>query len=330
LGLEALLAEFPRIRLATAADNDALLAFFARQSMPLGPMRIAYDRAPDFFALLRCRGDESYVFVDGGAEIRGIGSLTLRDGYIDSERRRVGYLADLRVTRARDAVEWRRFYAALLLHFRDVPMMTAVLDANAAARNALTAAREEFVYEPLSRYRMVNVFARAPRLRRRFVVRRATRDDLPLLASFLDARNRGKPFGVPCTVADLESRFARWPNFSIERFVLAFADDALVGACADWSPHAVERIVVRRGPLRVTPRINYLTHLSCDESVFADLVAAPRPRAWMLTYADFRLRPLHVRGVQQSVAATLYTVRHRDAPRVVGEAAVAGFEIALV
>ena len=43
--------------MATAADNERLLAFYDRRPMDTAAFQVFYQRAPDFFRLLRYQAD---------------------------------------------------------------------------------------------------------------------------------------------------------------------------------------------------------------------------------------------------------------------------------
>ena len=84
------------VRAATEADNDALLAL-TRATPMTGSIWLRIDRDPDFFRLLRLRG-EGVVFVAArGREVLACISGSLRTAYVSGKPETVGYVGDMKV-----------------------------------------------------------------------------------------------------------------------------------------------------------------------------------------------------------------------------------------
>ena len=85
------------IRIATAADNDSLLALTRLTPMD-GTIALRIDRDPDFFALLRHRGDRAAVFIaEQQGEVIACVSVAIRDAYVGGTAQPMAYVADLKV-----------------------------------------------------------------------------------------------------------------------------------------------------------------------------------------------------------------------------------------
>ena len=254
------------VRVATPDDNAARCELFGRVSME-SDVALSVRREPDFDALYRlqsCTWKSYVVEMDGCVE--GTGTVLIRDGYIDGERRRVGYLGDLRFS---PKVEGRglldRFYRRVLERAREEfgceLFLTAVITSNERALRALTldtvrslrAGRPRYL--PVGDFDIRSLHLMMPKRRERgnIGVRRATVEDLPALAALLDADARLRPFGYPCDVAELERRLRDWPGLTINSFYLAYDDaGALRGCFALWDARAVKRMIVTayRGSMR--------------------------------------------------------------------------------
>jgi len=254
------------LRLATPDDNAARCDLFGRVSME-SDVSLSVRREPDFDALYRLQSPcwESYVIeLDGRVE--GTGTILVRDGYLGGERRRVGYLGDLRFS---PRVEGRslldRFYGPLLAHAREAYgcelFLTTVITSNVRALRALTEltarsrGRGRPRYAPVGDFDIRSIHLLLPKRRDRsgLLVRRANADDVPSIAALLDADARARPFGYPCSVAELERRLHEWPRLGIDSFFLAFEPSGeLVGCVALWDARSVKRMIVNayRGPMR--------------------------------------------------------------------------------
>ena len=254
----------PILRRSTPADSAERCDLFARITMDTD-LVLSVRRDPDFDALYRMQSDTWECWVgelDG--QVEGMGTVLIRDGYVDGQPRRVGYLGDLR---ASSRLEGRhllnRFYGSIL---RDAAstygcdlFLTAVIASNERALRALTVPNRRSRHRPrytlLREFNIRSVHLTAPRWRRRtpYQVRRATAADIPMVARFLDEDARQRPFGYPCPQAELERRLQAWPGLSPESFYLAEdASGTLVGCVAMWNAEGVKRTVVReyRGKMR--------------------------------------------------------------------------------
>lgn len=153
-------------RLATSEDEPEIRKLFEKYPMSLPGFNLVYDRSPDFFSLLRARG-EAHVAVTGGLkgskELLGLGAVSVREGYIAGSRTRVAYLGDLRVIPNRKTFRlWRTIYSRLIEEIsRDLGVetfLTAILGDNALALRSLVERRNsDFLYESIGQVRMINL-----------------------------------------------------------------------------------------------------------------------------------------------------------------------------
>lgn len=153
-------------RLAGASDEREIQTLFEKYPMHLPGFDLIYDRSPDFFSLLRARG-EAHVVVTGGMkgspELLGLGAVSIREGYIAGAKARVAYLGDLRVVPNRKTFRlWRTIYSRLIEEIsRELGVetfLTAILGDNAMALRSLVERRNsDFLYESVGQVRMINV-----------------------------------------------------------------------------------------------------------------------------------------------------------------------------
>ncbi len=153
-----------------SADKQAAIEnLFSKQPVRLSGLELLYDRTPDFFSLLKARGNASTVIaatLGASEDLWGLGSMSIRDGYFDHERARVAYLGDLRMLLSKNTARvWRQLYSQLL---KDVAkelgvrgFLTAIVGDNKMALRSLVSRRNsEFVYEPLGRLRLLGIIGR--------------------------------------------------------------------------------------------------------------------------------------------------------------------------
>ena len=252
------------LRRATRDDTPQLFDLFGAVPMQ-GELVLSTRREPDFFRLYDMqRGTaESWVHeVEGGLD--GMGTIFVRDGWLDGRECRVGYLGDLRTRfSARRSRGLARFYGPVLEETAErlgvEGFLTAVMASNASAVSALVKRKPGRVSQPrytlLRRFGAVSVhFTRrlTPRPGR-IQVRRATPEDIPAMAAMLDADHRARAFGYRYDTGELEHRLANWPGLSVEGCYLAFdPGGTLVGCTSVWDPQAVKRyqVLAYRGSMR--------------------------------------------------------------------------------
>ncbi len=153
----------------SVGKQSAIENLFSKQPVRLSGLELLYDRTPDFFSLLKARGNASTVIaatLGASEDLWGLGSMSVRDGYFDHERARVAYLGDLRMLLSRNTARvWRQLYSQLL---KDVArelgvrgFLTAIVGDNKMALRSLVSRRNsEFVYEPLGRLRLLGIIGR--------------------------------------------------------------------------------------------------------------------------------------------------------------------------
>jgi hypothetical protein len=252
------------MRRATPEDNSALLELFGAVPMQ-GELVLSTQRAPDYFALLELQRGTSEVWVhDEGGRLDGMGAIHVREGWLDGQPCRVGYLGDLRAHfSARRSRGLARFYGPILEEAAErhgvSAFLTSVMATNAAAVQALVRRKASRAAQPhytlLRRFSAVSVqfvLRRKPRPSP-YTVRRATPEDVPAMAALLDADHRARAFGYRYDLGELEHRLARWPGMKVEHCYLAFdRDGRLVGCTSVWDPAAVKRyrVLAYRGGMR--------------------------------------------------------------------------------
>jgi hypothetical protein len=258
LSLLGALAPGLELRLATRADNPAILTFLGQRAMRAG-LALRFDRSPDFFALLDAHSQhhETWLLLQR-ERVLGMGSIVTRLGYIDGAAEPVAYVGELRVSPRRTAAGlWRTLLreraAALRAELGVRYGFCCIIRGNRLARaSVLSSHGEGLRFSHLRGYSSVAILARKPWARRTgtgLTVRRAGEADAGPLRAFLDEHSRWQPFGVVFDDATWQHRLRRWPGFGIKSFYLA-ADAAgtILGCLAPWDKTAIARTVIESMP----------------------------------------------------------------------------------
>jgi|SRR5688500_3730880 hypothetical protein len=254
------------VRPAQPGDNAARCELFARVAME-SDLVLSVRRDPDFDALYRLQSEDWLsVVVELDGAVEGTGTIVVRDGYVGGAVRKVGYLGDLRLSPVlQGRLLLDRFYGTLLEDVRArygcELFLTSVIATNERALRALTrptsrsrrAGRPEYTAAGDFDIRSLHLLLPRRADGSDFRIRRATWNDLTVIAHLLDEDGRTRPFGFVFSETELARRLRAWPGFSIESFYVA--EDAageIVGSIALWDAAPVKRMVVReyRGAMR--------------------------------------------------------------------------------
>jgi hypothetical protein len=247
-----------RLRRAGPADSPALCELLRRVHLR-GKLDVLQERDPDFFALLKMHQGAYDVWVGEspeGDKVGGLGTVVVRPGWVDGEARPVGYLADLRALPGfRGVRELPRAFAKVLEHAREHHgaelFYTVIFDENRLARRALVeqkgGARRggQPIYRPMTPFQMTSVqftTRKSWRAPAGLEVSRGRMRDFEALADYLAGRARGRVMGEVLTPERLAARFALWPGFGIESFLVARDPSGrIVGTLAPWDPSSMKR-----------------------------------------------------------------------------------------
>jgi hypothetical protein len=238
-------------RLATSADNAQCLQLFSAVPMR-GELVLSTQREPDFFKLYAMQKVEPFTWVgdDGSGQLVGMCTALIRDGWLDRQAARVGYLGDLRVRFDRSRAFAKFFgelFDALCAKTGCSAYYTAILSSNRAALNALTKRRPRRPnapwYHRLHDFDAVSVQLTGKRTPSSEVaVRSARAEDVPRIVEVLAAAHRARAFGYRFDQGEFEHRLASWPGFTLDDTLLAEdSRGALLGVTTLWDPTSVKR-----------------------------------------------------------------------------------------
>jgi len=264
--------------LATGADDAELRTLIRRVPMG-GPVRIAFQREPSFFAAERV-GALSVDVIAGrdrtAGRIVGFGSRSTRRLFVNGAPARVAYLSSLRsLPEIRGGTLLARGYRALReLHTEPPPpyCVTTILDDNPAAKRLLTSRRAGLpVYKEiggLRTYAITPASCTPARASGRLTVARGSRATLGRILDFINRNNAQFQF-APCHRPEDFEPGGLFPDFNPEHFYTASLNGALLGVAAAWD----------QGRFKQTAITGYSGAFSCVRpfyNLYASLTDRPR------------------------------------------------------
>jgi hypothetical protein len=254
MDLAQLIEKYNGIRLAKPADERALRTFFNQHQMSTKKISLQYERGPDFFAMMNARGHKSLTFVYENADgaLRGVASISYRDGYVDGKLQTVGYLGDLRIAMDRHILrEWKKLYAEIVNLSPELEdtghathYLTAVIDENNLARRTLVRNTVGgLAYNPLVPYRMVNIFKMRPWAKslslKKFKLEPLRAQTVNEAQEFLNREHSSRYFGEH---NELRRRLEVWPNFSFGNCtIVRDLKGNIRGFCGYWDNSTLKR-----------------------------------------------------------------------------------------
>jgi putative drug exporter of the RND superfamily len=195
----AVMRERLEIRQANDADNEGLVAL-TRATPMSGTIALRIDRDPDFFALLRLRGDSKVYVAVCGREVVGCISAALRPSYICGVPEVTAYIGDMKVhPRFSGSRLALRLIQTLEAHLRlaGIDLCFSVVAAGNQRAIPLFAGRLGTPrWAPLGRF-VVEELLPSPleRPSRRYHVQVAEKKDIPAITALLDRFHRSRQFG---------------------------------------------------------------------------------------------------------------------------------------
>ena len=240
-------------RIASAADEPALRALMAADSMP-GPVQVSFRREPNYFRGTRVQGEHAEVLIcttEDGALV-GMGSRLRRTAFVNGTVRKIGYLADLRsVPEYRHGTLLARGYRELACRHATDPLpfyLTFILEENRAAQRILTSARVGLPrYRPYGRVLTPAILLDLGRRRLAhsgIVCEAASQGLMPMVFAFLREALSRKQFAPYYQTEQLGTKSLL--GLRPEDFYVARAGTEIVALAAAWDPSAFRQIVVER------------------------------------------------------------------------------------
>jgi predicted N-acetyltransferase YhbS len=233
------------VRLATAADNEQLLALTRACPME-GSIALCTERDPNFFALTELQGDPTYVAVaeDGDGQIVGCASLALRRVYVDGTETACFYAGDLKVASgARGSAVVQRLHKLLDEAVRDLPVdlgYTSIVVGNRAAEALAGSRRGMPLYRAVGRVRICAVVGASRGREKPSGITTAMSDDLPELVALLNSFNAGHNFAPVWTESEL-AKVLEAPGLTLDHFHVVRERGRIVGTLAAWDQSALQR-----------------------------------------------------------------------------------------
>jgi GNAT superfamily N-acetyltransferase len=196
------------IREATDADNEALLAL-TRVTPMGGRIALRIDREPDFFALLRARGDAVVYVAVHEHNVIGCLSAAIHTSYVRGKLERIAHVGDMKVhPHFRGKGVTLRLIAVLQIHLQAEAVdvcFSLVADGNKPVMTIAEGRHGTPAQVQLGRF-FVDELIPSPfrRKSRRYVVEAASEQDLPEVAGILDGLSRKRNFAPPIDLDEVK------------------------------------------------------------------------------------------------------------------------------
>lgn len=279
--------------------------------MNLLGLKLAYDRSPDFDALLKAQGLKYKTIISKkNSRLTGLFSISTSPRLLANHSIDTAYLGDFRIENDRRiAAFWRKNYSqALELMSKSNELncpelfITAILQENKLARKSLVEnpkAKGDFTYHFLRTVEMTNVISTSlfKSCHPGISVRYARADEENRIRNFTCLWEKEKILGFDFVRNGYElwnQRKKNIPGFEATRFLMVEdRNHQLLGVALPWSPDSLKRMVLKdmTWPLKTffsslglfglnLPKENqsiktlYLTHLNMINSIEPKIVVS--------------------------------------------------------
>jgi ribosomal protein S18 acetylase RimI-like enzyme len=196
------------IREATDADNEALLALTRATPMG-GRIALRIDREPDFFSLLRARGDAVVYVATCDQEVIGCLSAAIHSSYVRGTLEKIAHVGDMKVhPNFRGRRVTLRLIAALQVRLQSEGVdvcFSLVADGNKPVMTIAEGKHGTPAQVQLGRF-LVDELIPSPfrRKSRRYLIEPACEQDLEEIAEILDGLSRKRNFAPPIGSDDVQ------------------------------------------------------------------------------------------------------------------------------
>lgn len=236
------------IREAVEGDNETLLAL-TRSTPMAGSISLRIDRDPDFFALLRLRGEGKVYVAVRGREVIGCISAALRTAYVSGVPETVAYVGDMKVhprfSGTRIAL---RLIQTLEAHLRSVGIdlcFSVVADGNQRVMPLFEGRLGIPRWASLGRF-LVDELIPSPFLgrSRQHGIESAEADDLPAITMLLDRFHRSRQFSPQLSKDDLARTLSGQREEPFSKMLVARNRGSIVATLSLHDTREVKRNVL--------------------------------------------------------------------------------------
>jgi GNAT superfamily N-acetyltransferase len=236
------------IREAVEGDNETLLAL-TRSTPMAGSISLRIDRDPDFFALLRLRGEGKVYVAVRGREVIGCISAALRTAYVSGVPETVAYVGDMKVhprfSGTRIAL---RLIQTLEAHLRSVGIdlcFSVVADGNQRVMPLFEGRLGIPRWASLGRF-LVDELIPSPFLgrSRQHGIESAEADDLPAITMLLDRFHRSRQFSPQLSKDDLARTLSGQQEEPFSKMLVARNRGSIVATLSLHDTREVKRNVL--------------------------------------------------------------------------------------
>jgi len=250
-----ILKDYDEFNLATGADNDELISFYHAQQMQTQGLQIFYDRGKDFFKFLNVQGDNSFVIIyrDSNGVLNGVGTITTRKQYINSQLKNTLYLGDLRAKASREvSKKWKTLYSKLMFHLNEIEEFsspynfTVIMNSNLKAIKSLVKGQNDFDYVFLSKFKMTNVFCKIPLFPLQSKYSVTNLKNIKELKDFLDLEGRKYQLGIDYDL--FLKRFEIYQGLKTNDVLVIRDGDRIIASCILWQPSPIKKIILKNLP----------------------------------------------------------------------------------
>lgn len=231
-------------------DNRQVLDLINSTSVK-GDIEVAFTKEPDYLNAVKSCADEVQAVVGRVNEkIEILGTRSLKKVYINGKSETLGYLSDLKISNNAKKIhalsEGFKFMKSLMDDRRAKLHIATIIDDNKQGKIALTWANKNPNVPNFYDLGIMNTYFILPILpifvSKKIKIIRGSKDILDKIVDFLNAEGCKKQFFPVYT----KEYFLNLPNFNLEDFYIAIADNKILGVIAKWEQTPFKQVIIKK------------------------------------------------------------------------------------
>ena len=234
----------------TEGDNKEVLDLINSTSVK-GDIEVSFTKEPDYLKALKvCADDVQTVIGKVNDKVEILGTRSLKKVYINGEKETLGYLSDLKISKNAKKIhalsEGFKFMKSLMDDSRAKFHIATIIEDNKQGKIALTWTNKNPNIPNFYDLGIMNTYFILPVLpifiSKKNNVIRGSMDILDDIVEFLNTEGRKKQFFPIYT----KEYFLNLPNFNIEDFYVATANNEIVGVVAKWEQTSFKQVIIKK------------------------------------------------------------------------------------
>lgn len=241
-------------------QHSELLKTYFESQIINGHINYSVRRKNSFFDHYRLLTNDfsTILLMENGKDLVGAATILFVKGYVNRQEQIFGYLCDLRISQNRKAIQhWTKYF--IPYYYKKINekhckfVFTCIEQFENQAYNALIRPRRlkrnlpnYYLMRKLNLVFMLGRWPWSPQPISAIRVKQAWESDIEEISDYMMQKKVGSRIFINTDKDCLQERFKKWPNFSINNFLIARNyKNEIIGCMAPWNNNGVQEHIAR-------------------------------------------------------------------------------------